>query len=373
MVANSKSPLALLFPLTTYNICHIVLFVVVVVVVVCVGQQQPRPWGLVLGQSYGGFCVMTYLATIPNPPKICLLTGGIAPMLTPLQDVYMALWNQCRDRNMKYYDMYPGDIRRVKQIVQSLLQQPVPLPSGGILTARRLLQLGIALGGSPSTFASFHSMLSTATVSTNKDNDNNENLVFTRAFLKYIDTTQSFDDHPIYFWLHESCYANGPTSSPTNWAAHSVYETLVAQDKAFDYQYTSSLMDDNTQPTLFFGEHVFPFMVDDYAELSGVGLGQVAHRLATKTDWKPLYNADQMRKVLSATDGGICKAAAAVYVEDMYVWMDASLKVAARGGPLEQCKVWITNEYQHSGLRDNGAAIFTKLFGMATGSIQIPS
>jgi hypothetical protein len=41
------------------------------------------------------------------------------------------------------------------------------------------------------------------------------------------------------------------------------------------------------------------------------------------------------------------------------------MRVTARGGPLEKCKVWITNEYQHSGLRDDGARIFTKLLGMA--------
>ena len=67
------------------------------------------------------------------------------------------------------------------------------------------------------------------------------------------------------------------------------------------------------------------------------------------------------------------RAAAAVYYEDMYVNFDQCMKVTARGGPLEDCKVYITNEYQHSGVRDNGAEIFNKLHGMATGSIRTPS
>ena len=46
-------------------------------------EEKPRPWGAALGQSFGGFCVMTYLSQISHPPKICLLTGGGAPVLTP--------------------------------------------------------------------------------------------------------------------------------------------------------------------------------------------------------------------------------------------------------------------------------------------------
>jgi hypothetical protein len=33
----------------------------------------------------------------------------------------------------------------------------------------------------------------------------------------------------------------------------------------------------------------------------------------------------------------------------------------------------ISNEYQHSGLRDDGAMIFNKLLGMAKGEVGTPS
>ena len=286
-------------------------------------------------------------------------------MLTPVYDVYTTLWGRVKDRSLQYYEMYPEDILIVKKIVQKLLKDPPTLPSGGTLTARRFLQLGLGLGGSPSSFASFHNMLSTAMVnSESSDSD------FTRAFLKYIDTAQSFDDHPIYFWLHESIYGDGPTNSPTNWAAHRAYEALTESKKEFSYKYTSSLINDDTQPTLFFGEMVFPWMPEDFEELSGVGMQAVANELATKADWGSLYDAENMQKVLR---DGKCKAAAAVYHDDLYVDFGASVKVAARGGPLEKCKIWVTNEYQHSGLRDAGSAIFDKLYGMAIGEIRTPS
>jgi pimeloyl-ACP methyl ester carboxylesterase len=328
-------------------------------------DDEPRPFGCALGQSFGGFCMLTYLSQVDHPPKVCLLTGGIPPMLTPTYDAYSSLLGKVRERSLRFYEQYPGDIAVVKMIVQRLLEDPPVLPSGGRLTARRFLQLGLALGGSPSSFASMHALFSSAFVHTTR---NDESLVFSRAFLKEVDSASEFDDNPLFFWLHESIYGDGPANSPTNWASHRAYEDLVKTPSDFDYKLTSAMNSDK-RPTIFFGEMVFPWMPQDYAELSGVGLSAVAEALAAKT-WGPLYDADQMRKVLS---DGTSKAAAAVYHGDMYVDFDSCMKVTARGGPLEKCKVWVTNDYQHSGLRDDGAMIFEKLYNMATGSIRTPS
>lgn len=329
-------------------------------------SENPRPWGCALGQSFGGFCMMTYLSQVDNPPQVCLLTGGIAPMLTPTQEAYDSLWNKVQERSLRFYEQYPGDVTLVNNIVKKLLEQPATLPSRGTLTARRFLQLGMSLGGSPSAFASMHALFSSAFVDME---DEFGELEFNREFLKQIDSSQPFDDNPIYFWLHESIYANGPQNSPTNWVAQRAYDAKVSTPSEFDYKLTSTL---NTEkrPTIFFGEMVFKWMAEDYAELQGLGLSAVADALSSKTDWGPLYDAEHMRKVLS---DGTSRAAAAVYHGDMYVDFDACMKVLQRGGPLENCKPYVTNEYQHGGLRDDGAAIFKKLLGMANGSIRTPS
>lgn len=331
-------------------------------------SEEPRPWGCALGQSFGGFCMMTYLSQVERPPSICLFTGGISPMLTKTDDAYRSLWSKVQERSLLFYDQYPGDVTLVNIIVQKLLEQPATLPSGGKLTARRFLQLGLSLGGSPSSFASMHALFSSAFLETGAGAD----LAFSRAFLKQMESEQCFDDNPLYFWLHESIYCDGPEHSPTNWSAHRVYEDLSSTRSEFDYKVTSSTSSANSdqRPTLFSGEMVFPWMSEDYAELQGVGLTAMAEALATKTDWSPLYDSDHMRKVLS---DGTSRAAAAVYYGDMYVDFDSCAKVTARDGPLENCKVWVTNDYQHSGLRDAGASIFKKLLGMANGSIRTPS
>lgn len=320
-------------------------------------EEKPRPWGASLGQSFGGFCSMTYLSLIEHPPTKMLLTGGIAPMLTSIDDVYASLAERVKERCLRYYDMYPGDVALVKRIVRLLLKKPIPLPSGGWLTARRFLQLGLGLGGSPSAFASMHALLSSALL-TDRDE-------FSRTFLKQIEVDQSFDDAPLYFWLHESIYADGATNAPTNWSAHRTIECKMANDPSFAYMRTSQ--EDCPDPVLFTGEMVFPWMSEDYGELAG--LHDVAEALARKTDWTPLYNAAKMREALESKT----RAAAAVYVEDMYVDYDACKAVTARGAPLEKAKLYITNEYQHSGLRDDGASIFEKLHGMIVGGVRTPS
>lgn len=190
-------------------------------------------------------------------------------------------------------------------------------------------------------------------------------------FLKQFDTTQSWDDNPIYFLLHESIYADGKKhSNPTEWSAHRVLENKIKQpNNEFDYEYTLTQGDDI--PTMFYGEMIFPWMADgDYAELSGFGMRALAQALADKDDWGELYDSNHMRKVFNS---GITKAAAAVYYDDMYVDFDLTMKLNSIGGPLEKCKVWVTNDYQHSGLRDDGATIFKKILGMAKGSVGTPS
>lgn len=141
----------------------------------------------------------------------------------------------------------------------------------------------------------------------------------------------------------------------------------------FDYKITSK--SDTELPVLFFGEMVFPWMADDYSELSGYGMKSLSQSIATKSDWLPLFDAFNMRAALGAGNIGMAKskAASATYYSDMYVDFDCAMKLIKRGEPLENGKVWVTNEYQHSGLRDDGAHIVSKLVQMAKGTINVPS
>jgi hypothetical protein len=305
---------------------------------------------------------MTYLSIVPNPPKICLLTGGIAPMLTNIDENYANLRERVKQRNLIYFDRYPGDKALVKRIINRLSNESATLPSGGVLTARRFQQVGLGLGGGPSSFASLHSLFASAFLSEDEDE-------LSRTFLKNVDSLQPYDDSPLYFLLHESIYVDSNSDcAKSGWSAMRAYSSVS------DFDCSSSSLTDQGKPALLVGEVVFPWMVDgDYAELGGLSMRALAHSLAIKDDWGDLYNVAQMKRVLALDGTGVSKMAAAVYYGDMYVNFDACMEATKRGSPLENCKVWVTNDYQHSGLRDDGALIFNKLLGMAKGEIQTPS
>src|ERR1051325_5901754 len=55
----------------------------------------------VLGQSFGGFCVCTYLSIAPEALREAFVTGGIPPVGRPTDDVYRATYERVRERNRR--------------------------------------------------------------------------------------------------------------------------------------------------------------------------------------------------------------------------------------------------------------------------------
>lgn len=108
-----------------------------------------KQWSLV-GQSFGGFCAFSYLSMFPEALREVFLTGGIPPVTCDNPDeVYMRLWKRVSERNKNFYEKYPEDVARVRAIVRFLSrygETTVRLPSEGMLSARRFLQLGMNLG-----------------------------------------------------------------------------------------------------------------------------------------------------------------------------------------------------------------------------------
>jgi len=107
---------------------------------------------------------------------------------------------------------------------------------------------------------------------------------------------------------------------------------------------------------------VYSWMGEDYAWLRP--LLPCAQLLAHKSDWEALYD----KKALGGPEGP--PVACLVSYEDIYVERAFSEQTAAMLGGRARC--WITNEYQHSGLRDD-PAVFEKLLAMSKGEVAIPS
>jgi len=272
----------------------------------------------VLGQSFGGFCVVTYLSFHPEALREAFVTGGLPPIARPTDDVYECTHPRVLDRCRGYYERYPDDRERVLEIHRRIEAGSIVLPSGDRLTARRFRQLGLMLGMGDGA-ERLHGIVELPPDSP--------------AFLHDVETGVGFSRNPLFAVIHEACYADGCV---TGWSAKRL------------------LPPELSDPALFTGEHVYPWMFDDYAALRP--LREPAELLA-RHSWARLYDENR----LAANDVPV---AAAIYTNDMYVDRALSEETAAR---IRNLRPWLTNEYEHDGLRADGGRILDRLIALARG------
>jgi pimeloyl-ACP methyl ester carboxylesterase len=268
----------------------------------------------VLGQSFGGFCVMTYLSFAPEGLREALITGGVPPLGPRIDEVYAATYARLAERVRRFESRYPDDVRRVRALHRRLDAEDVRLPSGDRLTRRRLGQLGSLLGMSDGA-EHLHYLLELEPGSP--------------AFLHDVDAALGFARNPLYAVLHEACWADG---GATRWSA----ERLRPAGAAWT------------------GEHVFPWMFEEYAALTP--LREAAEALAGHA-WPRLYDPEQL--AVNAVP-----VAAAVYAEDLYVERAFAEETAAATRGM---RIWLTNEYEHNGLRADGGRVLHHLLDLARG------
>jgi pimeloyl-ACP methyl ester carboxylesterase len=273
----------------------------------------------VLGQSFGGFCVATYLSIAPEGLREALFTGGVPPLRTPIDEVYRHTYARTIERCRRHFARYPEDRGRLAALREAIDGDGVRLPGGEALTWRRVRQFGHRLGMSDGA-DSLHHLLE---------------LPFdSPGFLHDVAESMGFERNPLYAVIHEACYADG---GPTDWAAE---RTLPA---AYD-----------EDPDLLTGEHVYPWMFHDYAGLSPF---TEAAEILAHHEWPTLYDPD----VLAANE---VPAAAVIYHEDMYVERVLSEQTAAAIGSM---RPWVTSEYDHNGLRADGERILGRLLDLTHG------
>lgn len=281
-------------------------------------QLGAEPWS-VLGQSFGGFCVTHYLSQAPEGLAAAFFTGGLPPLERHPDEVYRATYECTAAKNRAYSERYPEDRERIREILERIEADDVRLPSGDRLTPRRFRQLGQLLGMTDG-FERLHYIVE---------------LPFgSRAFLHDIAAADPFSRNPIYAVIHEACYASGAV---TRWSAERLYPDEFRDD-----------------PTLLTGEHVYPWMFEEYGELRPLA---GAAEILAQHEWPTLYDPARLRE-------NDVPAAAVIYAEDMYVERAFSEETAAS---IRGLRPWLTNEYEHDGLRQEGARVLGRLLDLVQG------
>jgi pimeloyl-ACP methyl ester carboxylesterase len=294
-----------------------------------------RPW-TVLGQSFGGFCTVSYLSFAPHGMAAALLTGGLPGLDTHADDVYRLTYATVAARNAAHYERYPGDIESGRAVARQLTDHDVRLPDGSPLTVERFQSIGGMLGGAAGSHE-LHYLLEDPW-----DGDGG----LSDGFLADVADRVSFARAPLYAVLHEACYAQGRA---TRWAAQRIRTEFPGFDPAAAV--------DGDGPLLFTGEMIYPWMTALDPAL--VPLREAAELLAQRDGWPPLYDPAR----LAANE---VPAAAAVYHDDLYVPAPLSLRTAAA---VRGLRAWVTNEWEHEGLRVSGGTVLGRLIAMNDGEI----
>ena len=295
------------------------------------------PWS-VLGQSFGGFCIVTYLSFAPHGLREAFVTGGLPGLSVTADDVYRHTYRAVIGKNAVHYERYPGDVASAALVAQYLASHDVRLPNGAPLSVQAFQSLGHMLGMSTGS-NELHYLL--------EDPFAGDDL--SDAFLYAVQAKLSHAGGPLYALLQEACYAQG---FATRWSA----QRIRAEFGEFDSAPVLDA-DPGVTPLLFTGEMIYPWLIDTDPVLRP--LREAAELLAERDDWPPLYDPSR----LAANQ---VPAAAAVYYNDMYVDREFSMRTA---GAIHGLRAWVTSEYEHDGLRVSAGAVLDRLIGMARGQI----
>lgn len=302
------------------------------------------PWSL-LGQSFGGFCITTYLSQHPEGVAEAFFTGGLPGFAhdphTRIDDIYRATYAKTAVRNDRFHAQFPAAATAVRDICRHLDTHEELLPTGERLSSRRGRLIGMNLGrtGGFDTLSylledPFHTVMGEKRLRT--------------PFLVRIADEIRFSDAPLYAVLHESIYG---TDTATNWSAARIGNSLPG--------FTDDIGDagkPGEAPVYLTAEHIRPWLFDEDPALRP--WREVADLLAAKDDWTPLYDADVLATI---GERGI-RCAAAVYLDDIFVPFELSMETASRIGGL---RPHVTNRWEHNGLGVDGGALFRTLRDLA--------
>jgi pimeloyl-ACP methyl ester carboxylesterase len=299
-----------------------------------------RPWTS-LGQSFGGFINTCYLSLAPEGLAGVVCTGGL-PGLAPIDAIYRLTYERTAARNRAYLARHPADERTIREVAAHLRDTEEFLPTGERLSAARFRMIGMGLGMT-TRFDVLHYLLEGPWVRPAVSGGRRR---LSSEFLREVGALVSME--PLYGVLQEFIYAGATpqlAGRATDWAA----ERLAADLPGFRADADPL---DSAEPYWLTGEHMpRAFFREDpaLAPLAGA-----TDELAHMTGVPPVYLPDVLR------DASV-PVAAAVYVDDMFVPLELSLDTAAT---IRGARTWVTNEYQHDGLRASGGAVLDHLLAL---------
>lgn len=273
-----------------------------------------------LGQSFGGFTSVAYLSMFPDRLAEVYITGGAVPVGHRPDEIYARTYAELARKSRAFWRRFPRDAEVFRSLLDRCRRNEVVLPNGDVVGSAMLRTIGHRLGMTGGD-ADLHHLLERDPASPAFRYDLAGLLPFTGR-------------NPLYAVIHESSYADGFT---TGWSAERVRPADFDGDE-----------------TLLTGEHVYPWHFTESSELAP--WAEVAG-LVARHPWPKLYDPD----VLARTTA---RVAAVAYADDAFVPLDLSRETMDL---VAGSSLWITNEWEHNGLRHAGERILDHLIELARG------
>jgi pimeloyl-ACP methyl ester carboxylesterase len=281
------------------------------------------PW-TALGQSFGGFCIFTYLSYVPEALTECYLTGGIPGLGHHIDDNYRSTYRRVLARTADLDAEFPMVRTTLRAVADHIQEVEERLPDGEVLTGPRLQEVGHVMGQEGGLLRLFYLAESAWAGSR-----------LSQEFLHGVHALiGGFALAPLYALVHECCALNAGES--TRWSA----ERMRAEFPEIDAP---------DGPLGLTGEAIYRHTVARQPALAP--FVETMELLAERVWERDLFDLD----ALSRNDVPV---AAQAYTQDMFVPLDLSLEAAAL---VPRVRVVQDREHHHDGLRKHGAEILSGL------------
>ena len=293
-----------------------------------------------LGQSYGGFLTLAYLSTAPEHLEASLITGGL-PGLVHVDDIYRLTYERTAARNRAYLARHPEDETTIREVAAHLRGTEEFLPTGERLSTERFRMIGMSLGMQTATDL-LHYLLEGPWTRVRGERR------LSSDFLAQVGAEVAIA--PMYGVLQEAIYACATPAlagTATAWSADRLAEEIPGFAKDADPL-------DRSEPYHLTGEHMMRRIFDEDPGLAP--LAGTSDLLASRSDWPAVYDPERLAE-------NTVPLAAAVYYDDMFVPRELSLDTAAQ---IRGARVWVTNEYQHDGVRASSGKVLDHLLALVT-------
>ncbi|TVY50629.1 Proline iminopeptidase [Lachnellula cervina] len=299
-----------------------------------------KKWSI-WGQSFGGYCALTYLSKYPQGLQEVFISAGMTAIGKGPDEVYGIAFKKMIERNEAYYEKFPEDIQSIHDLAAHIKSKGgLKMPAGGLLTVQRFLTLGMVFGLSGG-FDTVHDIVLRMRLDLESFN------LISRPTLSKIEAIGGYDDNVLYAILREAIYN---PRGPSNWAAERASASLEEFRWVLDP--SSATRASPNVPLYFSGGMVFPFMFESFSELQK--LRKVAEIIAQYPEWPDLFDEHQLAK-------NEVPVYAAVFVDDVYVNFELAQESIQK---VRNCKQFITNTMYHDAVRSKTEQVVEALFAL---------